>query len=280
MTLTGKTALAGVMGWPVSHSLSPRLHGYWLRKYGIDGAYVPLPVAPQNIGHVLQSLPKLGFRGVNVTVPHKETVLPFLDTVSDIARNIGAVNTIFVSDQDTLIGTNTDAAGFLSNLQLGAPAWQATSCPAVVLGAGGAARAVVAALVEAQVPEIRLINRTHEKAVSMAESLDGPITVMEWSSRESALADAGLIVNTTTLGMINQPPLELSLAGVSSQVVVNDLVYTPLETPLLKAARDQGLVAVDGLGMLLHQAVVGFEGWFGHRPDVDSDLRQFMLDAA
>lgn len=277
MTLTGTSALAGVMGWPVSHSLSPRLHGYWLREHGIDGAYVPLPVAPNNLEHAAKSLPKLGFRGVNLTVPHKEAVLPLLDGVSDIARRIGAVNTVFVSDDGTLSGTNTDAVGFMENVRQNAPQWQPAQAPATVIGAGGAARAVVAALIDEGVAELRLVNRTREKADSLAKDLGGSIKVFEWSDRTAALTDAGLVVNTTTLGMVNQPPLDLDLTSLPDRAVVNDLVYAPLETPLLKAARDRGLLTVDGLGMLLHQAVPGFEGWFGIRPQVTADLRQFLL---
>ncbi len=279
MTLTGQACLAGVMGWPVSHSLSPRLHGYWLRQHGIDGAYVPLPVAPDHLEHALRALPRLGFRGVNLTVPHKHSALSYLDKVTDIAARIGAVNTVFVSDQGDLAGTNTDATGFMENLQRGAPAWQESSRPAVVLGAGGAARAVVVALIDAGVPEIRLLNRTVEKANILAADLTGPIKVVEWQQRSEALAGAGLLINTTTLGMVKQEPLEISLEALPTDAVVNDLVYVPLETPLLAAARHRGLNAVDGLGMLLHQAVPGFEGWFGIRPEVTPELRQYMLEA-
>lgn len=277
MTLTGTSALAGIIGWPVSHSLSPRLHGYWLREHGIDGAYVPLPVAPQNLEHALKSLPKLGFQGVNLTVPHKESVLPFLDTISDIARCIGAVNTVFVADDGTLSGTNTDAVGFMENVRQKGQQWKPALAPATVIGAGGAARAVVAALIDEAVPEIRLVNRTREKSDSLAKDLGGPIKVFDWSDRTAALTDSGLLVNTTTLGMVKQPPLDLDLERLPDSAIVNDLVYAPLETPLLKAARDRGLGAVDGLGMLLHQAVPGFEGWFGTRPKVSADLRQFVL---
>lgn len=277
MTLTGSSALAGIIGWPVSHSLSPRLHGYWLREHGIDGAYVPLPVAPQNLEHAVKSIAKLGFRGVNVTVPHKEAVLPHLDTVSDIAQRIGAVNTIFVEEDGSLSGTNTDASGFMVNLRFNASKWVPDASPATVIGAGGAARAIIAALIDAKVPELRLINRTREKAESLVKALAGPIKILDWEDQEAALSEAGLLVNTTTLGMSHQPPLDLDLAGLSDNAVVNDLVYAPLETPLLKSARDRGLTPIDGLGMLLHQAVPGFEGWFGIRPKVSTELRRFVL---
>jgi shikimate dehydrogenase len=275
MTVSDQPKLAGVMGWPVSHSLSPRLHGYWLQEHHIAGAYVPLPVKPENLEHALRALPRLGFRGVNLTVPHKEKALRLLDQVSGIATRIGAVNTVFVGEDGTLTGTNTDAGGFLKNLRLNAAAWQA-SHPAVVLGAGGAARAVVAALVDAGVSEIRLLNRTRSKADSLAASIAGPITVYEWSERSDTLNGAGLLVNTTTLGMVKQPPLEISVQALPKMAVVNDLVYAPLETALLAEARACQLTPVDGLGMLLHQAAPGFAGWFGVQPDVTEELRTFV----
>ncbi|NKB43196.1 MAG: shikimate dehydrogenase [Alphaproteobacteria bacterium] len=277
MNISGHAKLAGVMGWPISHSLSPRLHSYWLHQYDINGAYVPLPVAPDNLEHALRALSSLGFRGVNLTVPHKESALLIMDTVSDIARRIGAVNTVFVTDDGKLSGTNTDASGFIENLRLNAPKWQAKSGAAVVLGAGGAARAVVAALIDAEVPEIRVLNRTMEKAEQLAETLKGPIKIVDWANRDTALEDAALLVNTTILGMINQPQLEVSLDALPKTAVVNDLVYAPLETDLLANARHLGLHTVDGLGMLLHQAVPGFEGWFGVRPKVTTELRDVVL---
>lgn len=277
MTLTRHAPLAGVMGWPISHSLSPRLHSYWLKENGLDGAYVPLPVSPDNLEHALRALPKLGFRGVNLTVPHKERAIPFLDHVSDVASRIGAVNTVFVSLDGTLSGTNTDAFGFLENLRRNAPQWNEAKRPVVVLGAGGAARAVVAALLDLDVVEIRLLNRTIEKAHALAESLGGPIKIVEWSEREEALDGSTLLVNTTTLGMIGQPRLELSLAALPKMAVVYDLVYAPLETELLSTARSLGLSTVDGLGMLLYQAAPGFEGWFGIQPVVTDGLRDAVL---
>ncbi len=276
MTLSDQPKLAGVMGWPISHSLSPRLHGYWLREHRIAGSYVPLPVKPENLEHALRALPRLGFRGVNLTVPHKEKALQLLDNVSDIAKRIGAVNTVFVDESGALFGTNTDADGFLKNVQMNADAWDKSE-PAVILGAGGAARAVVAALVDAGVPEIRLLNRTRSKAENLAASIPGPITVYEWSERSDTLSGAGLIVNTTTLGMVKQSPLEISLQALPKTAVVNDLVYAPLETALLADARALNLNAVDGLGMLLHQAVPGFAGWFDVQPKVTEALRTFVL---
>ena len=276
MTITGKARLAGVIGWPVGHSRSPRLHNYWLERLGVDGAYVPLAVAPGDLAAVLAALPRMGFVGANLTVPHKEAALALVDRLDPLAARIGAVNTLVVED-GKLIGRNTDAFGFLENLRRGAPAWVPQSGPALVLGAGGAARAVVAALVEAGVPEIRLANRSAERAEALAAALGGPIRPVAWESREAALAEAALLINTTTLGMSGMAPLEISLDRLASGAVVNDIVYVPLKTELLREAERRGHVAVDGLGMLLWQAVPGFEAWFGQRPEVDEALRDFVL---
>lgn len=278
MSLSGKARLAGVMGWPVEHSLSPHLHGYWLEQHGIDGAYVPLAVAPADLPTALTALPALGFRGVNLTLPHKEQALDLCQEVDDLARRIGAVNTIVVRD-GRLFGSNSDAFGFLENLKEGAPDWRAEAAPAVVLGAGGASRAVVAALADAGVPEVRLVNRTRERAEALATALGGALSVYDWDRREAALAEAGLLVNTTTLGMAGQPPLDLDLGALPVEAVVTDIVYTPLMTPLLQAARTRGNPLVDGLGMLLHQARPGFEAWYGVRPEVTRGLRDFVLSA-
>lgn len=277
MILSGNARLAGVMGWPIGHSRSPRLHGYWLERYGIDGAYLPLPVAPAHLAEALRALPVLGFRGVNLTVPHKEAALALCDSVDPQARRIGAVNTIVVDESGALTGSNTDAAGFLENLR-GNSAWRPEAGPAVVLGAGGAARAIVVALADAGVPEIRLANRTRARAQALADDLDGAASVHDWSDRAAALAGAALLVNTTTLGMDGAPPLDLDLARLPADAVVNDIVYAPLETPLLRTAAARGNPVVDGLGMLLHQARPGFEQWFGVRPVVDAALRRFVLD--
>lgn len=269
--------LAGVMGWPVAHSQSPRLHGFWLKHYGIEGAYVPLAVSPENFEQALRALPLLGFAGTNVTVPHKEAALAMVDVVDPIAKRIGAVNTVFVNDNGTLTGTNTDAFGFMENLKRGAPDWSASSGPCVVLGAGGAARAVVAALVDAGVPEVRLVNRTRARAESVATAIGGPILVYGWDEASELLDGARLVVNTTTLGMENQPPMNLVLDALPAGGIVTDIVYTPLITPLLKKAEEGGFQWVDGLGMLLHQAVPGFAGWFGQQPEVTDDLRAHIL---
>ncbi len=277
MIVSGKAKLAGVIGWPVGHSRSPRLHGYWLDKLGIDGAYVPLAVRPEDFGQVLRALPRMGFRGANVTVPHKEQALALVDHVEPLARRIGAVNTLVVREDGAIEGRNTDAFGFLENLRHGAPHWRAATGPAVVLGAGGAARAVCAALVDAGVPEIRLINRSAARAEQVAADMGGRFAVLGWDRLEGALEGAALLVNTTTLGMTGQPPLDIDLSPLPAHAVVNDIVYAPLMTDLLVAAAARGNKVVDGLGMLLWQAAPGFEAWFGQRPEVTPALRDFVL---
>ncbi len=278
MMASGHTTLAGVMGWPVAHSRSPRLHGYWLALHGIDGAYLPLAVAPDDLADALGALPGRGFAGVNLTVPHKEVALTGLDTLSETARRIGAVNTVTVGADGTLAGDNTDAFGFIENLRAGAPAWSAGAGPAVMIGAGGAARAVAVALIDAGVLEMRVVNRTRARAETLAADLGGPLAAVDWADRHGALDGATLLVNATTLGMTGAPPLELDLGALGPGAVVNDIFYTPLETPLLAAARRAGHSVVDGLGMLLHQARPGFAAWCGVEPVVTDALRAFVLD--
>jgi shikimate dehydrogenase len=275
--LTGKARVAGVMGWPVSHSRSPRLHGYWLKHYGIDGAYIPLAVAPDRLGEALRGLTAMGMVGCNLTVPHKETAMAYLDVIDPQARRIGAVNTVVVNGNGELEGRNTDGYGFIENLKHSVSGWQSSDGPAVVIGAGGASRAIIVALLDAGVPEVRLANRTREKAQALSDELGGAVTVVDWISRETALAGAALLVNTTTQGMVGQPPLDLRLDDLPVQALVTDAVYVPLETPLLNAARRRGNPVVDGLGMLLHQARPGFAAWFGIVPEVTPALRQAVL---
>ncbi|MGE0094610.1 MAG: shikimate dehydrogenase [Alphaproteobacteria bacterium] len=272
MKLSGKAKVAGVMGWPVGHSRSPMLHGHWLRQYGIDGAYVPMAVRPEKIGQALAALPALGFAGCNLTLPHKETSLPHLAEIDGIARRIGAVNTIVVRADGTLAGSNTDAFGFLENLKAGAPGWRPSTGPAVMIGAGGAARAVGVALIDAGVPEIRILNRTRARAETLAEQLGPRCRALDWNARDTSLDGAALLVNTSSLGMAGQPALDLALDALPKDAVVNDIVYVPLETPLLADARQRGHAAVDGLGMLLHQGRPGFHAWFGVDPQVTRAL--------
>jgi len=278
MILSGKAKIAGVIGWPVGHSKSPRLHGFWLEKYQIDGTYIPLPVEPDHFIKAVHGMQAMGFKGANVTVPHKETALKIADKASARAQKIGAANTLVFTEDGTIFADNTDGYGFYQNLICGAPDWQADAGPAVVLGAGGAARAVLIALAEAGVPEIRLTNRTKERADNLAEELDAPITVVDWHEREQALSGANLLTNTTTLGMRGQALLEIDLFDLPKTALVNDIVYAPLMTNLLEKAHVHGCPVVDGLGMLLHQARPGFEAWFGVDPLVDEDLRQFVLE--
>jgi shikimate dehydrogenase len=277
MTLSGKARIAGIFGWPIAHSRSPRLHGFWLDHYGIDGAYIPLAVRPEAFATAFRALPALGFRGVNITVPHKEAALANCDTVDAQARRIGAVNTVVVDDAGRLCGSNTDAFGFIENLRQAAD-WQAAAGPAVVLGAGGAARAVVVALLDAGAPEVRIANRTRARADAFVAEFGATVTAVDWDDRAAALSNAALLVNTTTLGMQGHDSLDLDLSRLPKTAAVNDIVYTPLQTPLLKDAAARGNPTVDGLGMLLYQAQPGFEKWFGVRPDVDAALRRFVLD--
>lgn len=274
--IDGKTRLAGVLGWPVSHSRSPRLHNFWIARHGVNGAYLPLPVAPKNFAQAVRALGHLGFAGANVTVPHKLAALAACDEVSDTARRIGAANTLVFRTDGSLYGTNTDADGFYANLVDGAPGYDPSTAPAVVLGAGGAARAVVVALLDAGLPEIRIVNRSAGKAAALAEEFGGTCAAWAWERRQDALENVGLLVNTTSLGMTGQPRLDISLDRLPVDAVVNDIVYDPLETPLLVAARARGHGAVDGLGMLLHQARLGFQLWFGVEPRVDDALRRHV----
>lgn len=279
MIVSGRAMLAGVVGWPVEHSLSPRLHGFWLEKYQIDGAYVALPVHPADLRAVLRLLPRIGFRGVNVTVPHKEAALEAMDEIEPLARTIGAVNTVIVREDGSLFGRNTDAFGFIENLRQGAPHWHAAHKPAVIVGAGGAARAICVALLDAGVPEIYLVNRTLARAKALADDLGDQVIAVPWAAHAAAMAEAALVVNATTLGMKGQPETLLDLSKLAKTAVVTDIVYTPLETPLLAAARARGNATVDGLGMLIHQARPGFEAWFGKAPDPDGELRAFLIKA-
>lgn len=281
MMITGKARLAGVLGWPVSHSQSPRLHGFWLEQYGVDGAYLPLPVAPEHFAAAVRSLVDLGFRGANVTVPHKEAAFRLCqeqgNTLTDRARHVGSVNTLVFTAEGHILGDTTDGFGFIENLRAGAPLWQADAGPALILGAGGAARSVIAALQDAGCPEILLTNRSRARAEALAADLGGAIRVIDWEKRDDACGGVSLLVNTTSLGMTGQPALESDLSALPQSAVVTDIVYAPLETALLAQARQRGNPVVDGLGMLLHQARPGFEAWFGIAPTVTEALRTHII---
>jgi shikimate dehydrogenase len=264
---------ACVIGWPVEHSRSPIIHRYWLKLHGIDGAYEKEAVPPEEARGFLRSLGEHGYVGANVTLPHKLVALEAADVADAAARAIGAANTLWLDAEGKLNASNTDAYGFMTNLAEQAPKWNEGRRPVVVLGAGGAARAVLYGLIEASTTEVRLANRGRARAEDLALAFPRRVEAIAWEARARALAGCGLLVNTTSLGMRGQPPLELDLGALPPDAVVADIVYSPLETPLLAEARKRGNIAVDGLGMLLHQAVPGFERWFGVRPEVTAQLK-------
>lgn len=272
-----KIPLAGVIGHPIAHSKSPQLHRHWLTTNGIAGHYIPMDVAPDDLAEVLKTLPKMGFVGVNITIPHKEKVLEIADLVTDRATLIGAANTLIFRRDGKLHADNTDGYGFIENLKQGAPSWDAKAGPAAVFGAGGAARAVVASLLDSGVPEILISNRTRIRAEALQQEFGKRLRVFDWVQAGNMLDNAATVVNTTSLGMLGKPPLRVPLDGLRKEAVVTDIVYVPLKTKLLETAEEIGCTTVDGLGMLLHQAVPGFERWFGTRPVVDSATRAAAL---
>lgn len=269
--------LAGVIGSPVAHSRSPKLHQHWLKRYAIRGYYIPMDIASDDLEAAMETLPKLGFVGINVTIPHKEHILTLADVVSDRAALIGAANTIIFRKDGKVYADNTDGYGFIENLKQGVPDWNPKAGPAAVLGAGGAARAVLNALLDAGVEEIRLANRTKTRAEALRQEFGTKISVVDWVQAGNMLEGAATVVNTSSLGMEGKPELRVPLDGIDKSAVVTDLVYAPLETHLLTHARSIGCRTVDGLGMLLHQAAPGFERWFGMKPEVDDDLRKAVL---
>ena len=274
--MTAAPPLAGVIGWPIGHSRSPKLHGHWLARYGIAGYYVPIGLAPEAFAAGLAGLPGLGFRGVDVTIPHKEAALALATTATPLATAIGAANTLTFGPNGEIHADNTDGYGFIANLRQEVPAWRADSGPSLVLGAGGSARAIVAALLAEGAPEVRIANRTRSRAEELQVHFGSRIRVVDWAMAASAAAEATTLVNTTSLGMAGGAELPISLDAVRT-ALVTDLVYGAEPTPFVAEARRRGLVAVEGLGMLLHQAVPGFERWFGVRPDVDAELRAAAL---
>lgn len=271
--------LAGVIGHPVAHSRSPALHGHWLKQLGIKGHYIPVDVTPSDLAEVLRTLPKLGFVGCNITIPHKEAALELADIVTDRAALIGAANTLIFRKDGKIHADNTDGIGFLNNLRQEAPSWQPGAGPAAIFGAGGAARAVVSALLDAGAPEVRVANRTRARADTLRRDFGARVTVVDWTQGGHMLEDVATVVNTTALGMVGKAEFRIPLDQVNPQALVTDIVYTPLDTPFLQAARQMGCLTVDGLGMLLHQAVPGFERWFGTRPVVDAATRAAVLAA-
>jgi shikimate dehydrogenase len=276
MSFTGAATVAGVCGWPISHSRSPRIHNYWLRQYGIDGVYVPLLIPPARVIDVIRMLPAMGVSGLNVTIPHKEAAYKAMDKVDDCAQRMRAVNTIVLRD-GILYGSNTDAFGFLESLYDILPDWRADAGAVVLLGAGGAARSIVYGLLEAGVPEIRIANRTREKSDALRAEFGKLVCPVPWRQRADVISDAAMLVNTTSLGMEGRAPLDLSLDRLPAKALVYDIVYVPLITPLLVEAQARGNPTVDGLGMLLHQARPGFREWYGAEPTVDDALRNHIV---
>jgi shikimate dehydrogenase len=262
------------MGWPVMHSRSPALHNYFFKKYGLAGTYVPLAIPPERLKPALRALAPLGFAGCNLTIPHKERALAIVDEIDNGARRIGAISCVVVRPDGSLWGTNNDVHGFARNILQHQPGWRADAGPAAVLGAGGGARAVVYCLVERGAREIRLVNRTRERADTLAREFGSSVIPLDWEDRHRALDGAALLVNSTSQGMIGQPSLDLRLDALPSIAVVVDIVYIPRETPLLAAARRRGNPTVDGLGMLLHQACIAWKYWFDLDPEVTADLRE------
>ncbi|NBQ28672.1 MAG: shikimate dehydrogenase [Rhodobacteraceae bacterium] len=269
--------LAGVIGFPIAHSKSPKMHGLWLAQNGIKGHYVPLAVSPDDFEQVLKLLPKMGFVGANVTIPHKVTALQLATHATDRARQIGAANTITFGENGEIYADNTDGHGFITNIKSKYPDWSASTGPLLVLGAGGAARAVLSALLDDGAPQILIANRTRENADRLARDFGESVTVIEWSDVSTQIANVATLVNTTSLGMVGKPPMTIDLSQLQPETLVSDIVYTPLETDLLKTASDKGCKTVDGLGMLIYQGMPGFEKWFGATPVATDELREMLL---
>ena len=267
-----KFVLTGVMGWPVAHTRSPAIHNHWIAQYSLKGAYVQLPVQPQNLEAAIRGLPALGFAGCNITVPHKVNAMQLMDTLHPAARRVAAINTVVVQADGSLLGMNNDGYGYIQSLRDAQPDWRGDAGPARVVGAGGAARAIVVALLDEGVPEVRLCNRTQEKAQALKDAFGDRVTVVPWADRNSAMAGVRLLVNTTTQGMHGQPALDVALDDLPAEALVSDAIYIPLETPLLAAARQRGHQTVNGLGMLLNQARPAFQAWFGVQPELTPGL--------
>jgi shikimate dehydrogenase len=278
MSRSDRFLIAGVMGFPVLHSRSPKIHNYWFAKYALSGTYVPLEIRPNGLAAALRALAPLGFAGCNLTIPHKEAALEIVDRVDPLARRIGAVNCVAVAADGSLEASNTDGFGFIESILEAQPDWRAETGPIVVIGAGGGARAVLVSLADRGAHEIRLVNRTPERACALAHEFGPPVVAVAWSERNAALAGAAMLVNTTSQGMAGTPALDLALEELPGAALVADIIYVPRETPLLAAARRRGNRTVNGLGMLLHQARPAFHAWFGVMPEVTADLRA-MIDA-
>ena len=276
MILT-KIPLVAVLGSPIAHSKSPLLHTHWLNRYGIKGCYIPVDVKSADLNQTLRAMPKMGFVGANITIPHKESVLTFADQISDRASLIGAANTLSFMDDGKIHADNTDGVGFMENIRQNAPDWVPQNGPALLLGAGGAARAVAASLLESGVPEVWITNRTKVRAEQFVTDFGARLKIIDWVNSSQVLEDVNILINSTSLGMAGKPLLNINLDRLNRKALVTDLVYTPLDTLLLKAARSKGCDTVDGLGMLIHQATAGFARWFGRKPEADQAARDVLL---
>jgi len=268
--------LAGVMGWPVMHSRSPMFHNYWLKKHGLAGTYVPLAIRPENLAGALRGLHPLGFAGVNVTIPHKQEAMRIVDEVDALARSIGAISCVIVRPDGSLAGTNNDCYGFIHALRQEHAGWRADAGPVVVIGAGGGSRAVCYGLAQEGAREIRLVNRTPERAKEIAKTFGGPIKPLPWEDRHHALDGAAMVVNTTSQGMVGNAALDIRLDKLPKGALAADIVYIPLETPFLAAARQRGNRTINGLGMLLNQGRPAWKAWFGIEPEVTAELRAMV----
>lgn len=268
--------LAAVMGWPISQSRSPMLHNHWFERHGLKGSYVPLAIRPEGLRDALRALPALQFAGCNLTIPHKQEAMKIVDETDETARKIGAISCVIVRADGTLSGTNNDYYGFIHSILDVEPAWDPSQGPVTVVGAGGGGRAVVYGLLYRGATDIRLVNRTHSRALTLARDLGGPVTVLPWEERHAALDGATMLVNATSQGMIGQPALDLKLDRLPQAALVSDIIYIPGQTPLLKAARARGNRTVNGLGMLLHQGVPAWKAWFGIEPKVTPELRALI----
>jgi shikimate dehydrogenase len=276
MTHPDRFLLAGVMGWPVMHSRSPMLHNYWFGKHGLAGSYVPLAIRPEGLAAALRALRPLGFAGCNLTIPHKQEAMKIVDEVDALAKSIGAISCVVVQPDGSLSGTNNDCYGFIENIRQEQPGWRADTGPVAVIGAGGGSRAVCYGLAREGAKEIRLLNRGYARAKAIADEFGAPVKALPWEQRRDALEGAAMVVNTTSCGMVGQPPLDIELDRLPKNALAADIIYIPLETPFLAAARKRGNRTVNGLGMLLHQARPAWKAWFGIEPEVTRELRAMV----